>query len=57
MVNSLVLDEALSIPNIIDDFTQLDKNPYENIAKLINQKKNKICCNNCKGNFRLCSII
>ena len=57
MVNSLVLDEALSIPNIIDDFSLLDKNPYENIAKLINQKKNKICCNNCKGNFRLCSII
>ena len=41
MVNSLVLDEALSIPNIIDDFSLLDKNPYENIAKLINQKKIK----------------
>ncbi len=41
MVNSLVLDEALSIPNIIDDFSQVDKNPYENISKLINQKKIK----------------
>ena len=41
MVNSLVLDEALSIPTIIDDFSKADKNPYENIAKLINQKKIK----------------
>ncbi|MDB4860390.1 SIS domain-containing protein [Alphaproteobacteria bacterium] len=41
MVNSLVLDEALSIPNIIDDFSKVDKNPYENIAKLIIQKKIK----------------
>ena len=41
MVKSLVLDEALSIPTIIDDFSKVDKNPYENIAKLINQKKIK----------------
>ena len=41
MVNSLVLDEALSIPTIIKDFSNVDKNPYENIAKLINQKKIK----------------
>ena len=41
MVNSLVLDEALSIPTIIEDFSNVDKNPYENIAKLINQKKIK----------------
>ena len=41
MVNSLVLDEALSIPTIIDDFSKVDTNPYENIAKLINQKKIK----------------
>ena len=41
MVKSLVLDEALSIPIIIDDFSKVDKNPYENIAKLINQKKIK----------------
>ena len=41
MVKSLVLDEALSIPTIIEDFSNVDKNPYENIAKLINQKKIK----------------
>ena len=41
MINSLVLDEALSIPTIIEDFSNVDKNPYENIAKLIIQKKIK----------------
>jgi len=41
MVNSLVLDEALSIPTIVDQFSNADKNPYESIAKLINQKKIK----------------
>ena len=41
MVNSLVLDEALSIPTIVDQFSIADKNPYESIAKLINQKKIK----------------
>ena len=41
MVNSLVLDEALSIPTIVDQFSNTDKNPYESIAKLINQKKIK----------------
>ena len=41
MVSSLVLDEALSIPTIIDKFSKIDDNPYENIAKLINQKKIK----------------
>ena len=41
MVNSLVLNEALSIPNIIDKFSHVDDNPYENIAKLINKKKIK----------------
>lgn len=41
MVSSLVLNEALSIPNIIDRFCHVDNNPYENIAKLINKKKIK----------------
>ena len=41
MVNSLVLDEALSIPTIIDQFSNIDDNPYDSIAKLINQKKIK----------------
>jgi len=41
MVNSLVLDEALSIPTVVDQFSNTDKNPYESIAKLINQKKIK----------------
>ena len=42
MVNSLVLNEALSIPAIIDKFSIVDNNPYEDIARLINQ--NKINC-------------
>ena len=41
MVNSLVLEEALSIPAIIDQFSNIDDNPYDSIAKLINQKKIK----------------
>jgi len=41
MVNSLVLEEALSIPTIIDQFSNIDDNPYDSIAKLINQKKIK----------------
>ena len=41
MVNSLVLEEALSIPTIIDQFSNIDNNPYDSIAKLINQKKIK----------------
>ena len=41
MVDSLVLDEALSIPNIIDKFCHIDNNPYENIAELIKKKKIK----------------
>ena len=45
MVNSLVLEEALSIPTIIDLFSNIDDNPYDSIAKQINQKKNKIYCN------------
>ena len=41
MFNSLVLEEALSIPTIIDQFSNIDNNPYDSIAKLINQKKIK----------------
>jgi len=41
MVSSVVLDEALSIPTIVDQFSNADKNPYESIAQLINQKKIK----------------
>ena len=41
MVNSLVLKEALSIPTIIDQFSNIDDNPYDSIAQLINQKKIK----------------
>ena len=41
MVDSLVLEEALSIPTIIDQFSNIDDNPYGNIAQLINQKKIK----------------
>ena len=39
--NSLVLQEALSIPLVIDKFTQNDNNKYQEIANLINQKKIK----------------
>ena len=41
MNNSLVLTEALSVPNIIQEFTRIDKNPYKEIANLISQKKIK----------------
>ena len=37
--NSLVLQEALSIPIVIDKFSQIDNNPYLEIANLINKKK------------------
>ena len=37
MNNSLVLNEALSIPEKIDYFNQNDKNDYKQIAK--NQRK------------------
>ena len=41
MVKSLVLQEALSIPSVIDKFISLDNNPYLEIANLINNKKIK----------------
>ena len=41
MTNSLVLKEALSIPSVIGKFAFSDKNPYQEIADLINQKKIK----------------
>ena len=41
MDNSLVLDEALSIPTVIDQFSNIDDNPYDSIAQLISQKKIK----------------
>jgi glucosamine--fructose-6-phosphate aminotransferase (isomerizing) len=39
--NSLVLQEALSIPLIIDKFSHTDNNQYQKIANLISQKKIK----------------
>ena len=41
MSNSLVLQEALSIPLVINKFAQNDNNKYQEIANLINQKKIK----------------
>ena len=41
MINSLVLKESLSIPNVIQEFIRIDKNPYKEITNLINQKKIK----------------
>ena len=40
MNNSLVLNEALSIPEKIDYFNKNDKNDYKQIAKKIKEKKN-----------------
>ena len=39
MNKSIVLNEALSIPKRINNFTQTDKNNYDEIAKLISEKK------------------
>ena len=41
MIKSVVLDEALSIPSVLYNFSNSDNNPYDQIAKLINQKKIK----------------
>ena len=41
MVKSLVLQEALSIPSVIEKFISIDNNPYLEIANLINNKKIK----------------
>ena len=41
MTDSLVLKESLSIPSVIGNFTDIDKNPYDEIANLISQKKIK----------------
>jgi len=39
MIKSLVLKEALSIPSVIENFSNIDNNPYAEITNLINQKK------------------
>ena len=41
MNESIVLKESFSIPSVISKFTLIDKNPYQEIANLINQKKIK----------------
>ena len=41
MNDSVVLKEALSIPNKINDFLKLDNNPYDKVSKLIQNKKIK----------------
>ena len=41
MVKSLVLQEALNIPSVIEKFISIDNNPYLEIANLINNKKIK----------------
>ncbi len=41
MIKSVVLDEALSVPSVLYNFSNSDNNPYDQIAKLINQKKIK----------------
>ena len=47
MNKSQVLNEALSIPTVIENFSNIDNNPYSEISNLINQKKNKICSYSC----------
>ena len=39
MDSSILLDEALSIPEKINHFIINDKNNYEDVSKLINEKK------------------
>ena len=39
MNKSVLLNEAMSIPERVNNFAQTDKNEYENIAKLISEKK------------------
>ena len=39
MANSLVLSEALSIPEKINNFILNDKNNYQEISSLISEKK------------------
>ena len=41
MNESIVLKESFSIPSVIGKFTLIDKNPYQEISNLINQKKIK----------------
>ena len=41
MTESKVLKEALSIPNLVENFCNVDDNPYKEILNLINQKKIK----------------
>ena len=41
MNESIVLKESFSIPSVIGKLTLIDKNPYQEIANLINQKKIK----------------
>ena len=39
MDSSIILKEALSIPEKINNFIINDKNNYEDISRLINEKK------------------
>ena len=36
-----VLEETLKIPSVIDIFSNVDNNPYQEISKLINKKQIK----------------
>ena len=49
MNNSKVLEEALSIPSIIENFSIIDNNPYLQIANLFNQKKIKYIVSVARG--------
>jgi hypothetical protein len=40
-----VLEEALKILSIIDIFSKVDNNPYQEISKLINKKQIKYFVN------------
>ena len=51
-----VLIEALSIPSVIENFSNIDSNPYQEIAKLINQKKIKYIVTVARGSSDCASL-
>ena len=51
-----VLEEALSIPLIIENFSNVDNNPYEEISKLINKKKIKYIVTVARGTSDCASL-
>ena len=55
MNNSILLEEALSIPEKINHFIINDKNNYADVSKLINEKKIQYIVTVARGSV-ICSI-